>query len=513
MKSIYCLITILCLCLGLEGKAKNNETDSLLGVLKTGKPDTVRAKTLNILSDEFRKKRDFDQAMTYAKEALAVSEVLIVEGKKGYGKGLGNAYQNIGLIYKEQQNFPLALENYRKSLVHMEEIGFKKGIAASYINIGLIYFFQGNHPEALKNFLKAKTIREEMGDHKGLGSAFGNIGEVYRMQGNFEEALKNIDSCQRIMKEIGNRGGDATAYSNRGIIYKDQGDIANSKGDKKGFEEKYALSLKNHFEALKIRQEINDLPGIGVSYNNLGNVFMYKAADAEKTGDKAKAKELYKEAFEKYVICLKISQKLEHMPGMAGAYVNLGEISMLQGKNKDAQRYLDSGLVFSKQLGRWDYLNVAYDCLSQLDSAKGDFKKAYEHHKLYMMFRDSLVNEENSKKTVQFQMQYEFDKKEAEQQAEQDKKDIIAKEESQKQRLIMWFATIGLLVVAVFAIIVWKGYQQKKKANIAITSQKEIIEEKQKEILDSIRYAKRIQRSLLPTEKYITKCLNNLMRK
>ena len=36
------------------------------------------------------------------------------------------------------------------------------------------------------------------------------------------------------------------------------------------------------------------------------------------------------------------------------------------------------------------------------------------------------------------------------------------------------------------------------------------IEEKQKEILDSIHYARRIQNSLLPTEKYIEKKLRSL---
>jgi len=37
------------------------------------------------------------------------------------------------------------------------------------------------------------------------------------------------------------------------------------------------------------------------------------------------------------------------------------------------------------------------------------------------------------------------------------------------------------------------------------------VEEHQKEIIDSITYARRIQRSLLPTEKYIDKNLNRLM--
>ena len=47
---------------------------------------------------------------------------------------------------------------------------------------------------------------------------------------------------------------------------------------------------------------------------------------------------------------------------------------------------------------------------------------------------------------------------------------------------------------------------QKKQ----IQKQKLLVEEKQKEILDSIQYAKRIQQSLLPTEKYIEKSLKKL---
>ena len=42
---------------------------------------------------------------------------------------------------------------------------------------------------------------------------------------------------------------------------------------------------------------------------------------------------------------------------------------------------------------------------------------------------------------------------------------------------------------------------------------KELIEEKQKEIIDSIYYARRIQRALLTSEKYIERNLNKLIKK
>ena len=51
--------------------------------------------------------------------------------------------------------------------------------------------------------------------------------------------------------------------------------------------------------------------------------------------------------------------------------------------------------------------------------------------------------------------------------------------------------------------------QAKTEANKIITEQKHLVEEKQHEILDSIKYARKIQQSLLPTDKYIERNLKN----
>jgi len=52
--------------------------------------------------------------------------------------------------------------------------------------------------------------------------------------------------------------------------------------------------------------------------------------------------------------------------------------------------------------------------------------------------------------------------------------------------------------------------QQAKRQNEIISHQKELVEMKQKEIIDSINYAGRIQKSLLTPEAYINKILNKI---
>ena len=98
-------------------------------------------------------------------------------------------------------------------------------------------------------------------------------------------------------------------------------------------------------------------------------------------------------------------------------------------------------------------------------------------------------------------------------QLEQEKKEAIAQAESKKQQIIIWSICAILVLVFVFAVFVYRSFLQKQKINIEITQQKHMIEEKQKEILDSIHYAKRIQTALLTSERYIDKNLNKLTKK
>jgi hypothetical protein len=85
-------------------------------------------------------------------------------------------------------------------------------------------------------------------------------------------------------------------------------------------------------------------------------------------------------------------------------------------------------------------------------------------------------------------------------------------------RTIVWFV-FGLIVCSVMLFFIIRSNLMRKKINRELEAQKkiieqqkeetehqkELVEEKQREIIDSIKYARRIQRSLLPTEKYIDK--------
>ncbi|HEX7413633.1 MAG TPA: SpoIIE family protein phosphatase, partial [Bacteroidia bacterium] len=143
----------------------------------------------------------------------------------------------------------------------------------------------------------------------------------------------------------------------------------------------------------------------------------------------------------------------------------------------------------------------------------GNYKAALAEHKLFILYRDSLSNEETQKETLQSAMQYEYDKKEAISKAEQEKKDAIVQAEEHKQKIIIWAVLGGLLIVVVFAGFVVRSLRVTNRQKGIIEKQKHLVEEHQKEIIDSINYAERIQRSFIATKEILDENLTQTLSK
>jgi tetratricopeptide (TPR) repeat protein len=486
---LFSLFLFCFICVSSKNVCALPQTDSLLTVLRTAKEDTNKVNTLNKLGKVFAFEGDYTKASDFTLRALRLAELL------KFKKGIAYAKNNTGTINKFQNNFQEALTNYFSALSIRKEIGDKKGTGAVYGNIGIVYENIGNYPEALKYYLMNLKIAEETGELKSKASALQGIGGVYKKQGDFATALNYQNEALKIEEQIGDKRMMAYSFNSIGIIY---GEQASAIQDTVLMRLKLNEALKNQLKSLKIRLAVGDKNGIAMSYGNVGAVYALLGN--------------LPEALKNQLASLKMSEEIGNEDGITNAYINLGDLNMLSGKLKIGEKYFKDALALALKSGAKDQIKECYEGLSITDSAQGNFPEAYLNYKSFILYRDSLFNEVNTKKTVQAQLQYEFDKKESDTKAEQDKKDAVANADKKRQQVILWFVVCSLLLVVGFAIFIYRGFLQKRSANIEITKQKEIIEEKQKEILDSIHYAKRIQGSLLPTEKYIDKNFKRLKK-
>jgi len=434
-------------------KGQQIEIDSLINLLKTDKKDTSRLISLYRISDLYETIGNYSAGIKYGTQAILFADYLIKTNKNKINLRIANKYKaktfnNLGIIYFDQGNYPEALRNYFASLKIKEITHDKKGIAGSYNNIGNVYCFQGNYTEALKNYFASLSISEALGDKKGISDSDNNIGNIYFKQGNYPEALKNYVASLKIREEISDKNGMADSFGNIANVYKDQG--------------KYPEALKNYIACLKIREPMGDKNGI------------------------------------------------------ATCYLNISLMKLNLNKTAEAKQYLENGLALSKAIGAKDLIMEFYDGLAQVDNITGNYKSQVANYKLFILYRDSIDNEETRKKTIQNQMTYDFEKKEAiaaaEHKSELKNQAKIAEEKNRKQKLITYFVIGGLLLVIVFALFVFRSLRVTKKQKMVIEKQKLAVELQQKEIIDSIHYAKRIQTALLPSNKNIEKNFNRLKK-
>ena len=258
-----------------------------------------------------------------------------------------------------------------------------------------------------------------MGDKIAIANSLNNIGNLFYNQNNMPRALFYSTRSLKLQEEIGDKEGMAYSLNNLGGIYYNKGS------------NKEALNY--YSRSKKLREEMGDQQGVAASLHNIATVYVKLAS----TTDADKQKQL------------------------SLALANT-----------------DSSLLISKKLGFVANIRNAERLLSKIDSAKENYAGAFEHYKLFVLYKDSINNESNHQASIKSQLKYVFEKKEAVLKEQQDKERVVVKEKNRFQQIVIWSVVGGLVLVTIFSFFIFRSLQQNKKANKMITLQKEVVEDK-----------------------------------
>tara|TARA_Y100000310_G_scaffold344752_1_gene459257 strand:+ start:3512 stop:5449 length:1938 start_codon:yes stop_codon:yes gene_type:complete len=117
--------------------------------------------------------------------------------------GVAGLYNNIGVSYNQEGNYPKSLEFYQKSLDLKLALGQIEASAKTTNNIGIIYFDQKQYSKALEYYNQALELEKQAKDESGMARTLGNIGLVYLEQKMFEQALSHYKKAYVLVESIG----------------------------------------------------------------------------------------------------------------------------------------------------------------------------------------------------------------------------------------------------------------------------------------------------------------------
>jgi tetratricopeptide (TPR) repeat protein len=439
----------------------------------------IKGRTISNIAGIYSMQSKFEEALSYYLKSLKISE------EAGDKQTVGRTFSNIAKIYYSTSDYPKALDYYLKGLIISEGAGDKINVGRALGSIANVYFNQSDYPKALEYYFKGLKISEELGDKSQLGYAFSNIAGVFRDQADFPKALEYYFKSLKISEEVGNKILVGSILGNIAIVYYNKGD--------------YPKALEYYFKSLRISEEVGGKLQMGIALCNIGIVYDKQAN--------------YPKALEYYFKGLKISEEISDNLQIGRTLGAIGISYLNAGKYKEAELYLKKALVISQSIGAGILEKEHQQTLTTLYEKTNRPALALQHYKKFIALRDSIYSLENSKKLMRSEMDRDYEKKTQELKFEQDKKDIQANEEKEKQKIITYSVSAGLVLVLILVFFVFRGYRQKQKDNLIITQQKHEVEESKKEIIDSIHYAKRIQSALMPSVKQIEKNLNRLQNK
>ncbi len=374
----------------------------------------------------------------------------------------------------------------------IEALRIAKSIASAYLeaacfeNLASFYLNKkSDFNSSLQNYLAALKLCDEHDLTNLKGKVYIGLAGLYLKKGDFKNAESYYSKGIEIKEKENHPNELGNAYNNFGNFYND---VSN-----------YEKALSYYQKSLAIRLKQKDTLSIAVCYDNIGNAYSARGNETKQKSDYDLAEAFYNKALNTFIV---FGDKLE----LAICYLNLSEFyferSQLFSLDADLKTALETsknGLALSKEIGFKEGEAAAYGSLSQVYEKLHQPLLALGFFKRFKEVNDSINSLESNKHIAELQTQYDVDKKDKEITIlNKDKK--IQATELNRQKIVRNSFIGGFVLVLLFSFFIYRSYVEKKKVNLQLSMAKSIIENKNKNITDSINYAQRIQNAILPTK-------------
>jgi tetratricopeptide (TPR) repeat protein len=495
--------------------AKNGRLGSSDSVLKkairaNGSDNIVRAKATSLLGESQRIRNNGDSALLKYKQALTLAQTA------GDKKRIAYCFHKIGIVKQNENQTDSARHYYLAGIKFAHEDSDVLRIISIYNSLSDSYLDYENSTVYLDSAIKYSSVIK---DRAKLCKALLNKSFICAKYNNYIAAVDN-----------------ATKGSNLALKIKDTALIIDAAQVLAGFYREtkdFDQSINHALFGLKMAELKNNRFKIGMFETLLGQGYLGKKDYSKaltcfqknehnpfnngfvrsligqtqiESGDTAKGLETLLNIINTY-------STTNNYNIMAFSFNYVGRMYLKRKKYSESLITLTKGLELAIKSGIPEHVMDSNKNLTDLYESRGEDKKAFIAQRNYFRLKDSISGIDKIKEVQKI----DYEAKEQHLKESQALKEVIYKKERENKeeelrsnkRLLFLFIG-GFVIVLVLSIYVFKLLGSSRRKSFQISAQKKLVEEKQTEILSSIRYAQRIQNALMPSERYITSVLKNL---
>lgn len=463
--------------------------------------------------------------------------------KKSLGDMVGQvkALRSLGEEFHLNNEINKAITYYEEALTINKDLGNENETSNILNDMAIAYYDSGRYETAVGLYIESYEINEKLGNKEISAELLDNIGQVYENTYNYENALKYYEKSLDVVEEINKKENAADLHNKIADVYYQQQDMSNAIG--------------SYEKSLSIDRTLERKENIGVTLNNIGSAhfilgdydkaneyFEQSFSAASETGDKKQSaislnnlgninyeEKKYNKAIDYYNRSLKIKKEIEDNKGVSVTLHNIGNTFRELKKENNAIDYYQQSIKMAKDIEYGEVVARNYKALAEVYASRKDYKTAYDFQRKYEDYRSSpsvslrqitetqrgSELEQRDKTILSLRRQVKKQKLLAQYEAERRKKDLEIKNleiknkdaSIKRQKLIIYsgiLATLGLLSILLLII---RQNIIKRRTNRMLIQKNELISFQKQQITDSIKYASRIQKAMLPPSDYVLKII------
>lgn len=342
------------------------------------------------------------------------------------------------------------------------------GLLDYYVNRGNLAIVKSDYPAGQSDYNEALRLAEKLNDRPAQAMVYANIGNVYYYQQEWDKTILYYEKAKDFYNAAGDKGAYALTIDNIALVYDQQ--------------KKFPEAVSYHKAALEQLLKGGDLTQIAEAYSSLGVHYVDRGMNDSGSYYLLKSIETAKAA--------------NYESGRIIAMFNLGDLRSTEKNYAEAEQYLRESLALSLKSRMTSFSLEAANSLSELFEATGRTDSALRYSRIFSGLQDTLFNENNSRQLNNFRTRFELERSEKEVE--------VANKDREKSQLLFYMALAGSGLLFVLVLLVFRSARMRKKTNQLLAASNKEISARNKDITDSINYARRIQSAVLPDEKILT---------
>jgi tetratricopeptide (TPR) repeat protein/DNA-binding CsgD family transcriptional regulator len=322
--------------------------------------------------------------------------------------------------YQELGIYDMALELNFASLKIQQKLENTLEISNNLCNIGTNYFFRAQYDKAVDYFNRTLSIDRKSGDSAAIAISLNNLGMVYSRWGKHQRALEFYTEALKLTSEESKK---SIKLSNIGMAWYNLKD--------------YEKALQYLNQALEIDMKYKQPIRAGVRKNEIGSVLAAM-------GQYAAAIRLHKEALAVFRSAGILESQIITLADMGDLYRKTGNLLAAE------TCYKESASIASRNQSL-HHLSRSYKSLFELAKEQGNSDLALNYYLDYSRVKDSIFTNETNDLISRYEIMYETEKHEKENQLLLRDNEIKAR----RQKMLLIFTT-GLLLLLIMALSLFR---------------------------------------------------------